>query len=129
MRSLGHFSSNRYQLHRVALSHAAENVEAEEPITVLPKASPPCCTEQQKHLAEPLKLTLNTNNNTQKTRVLTENQKKFAEKLAEKLLKMHPDQYYHFDNVYKDCCDFLLTDQHEEDWMILGNGLPNPLKI
>ena len=129
IRSSGHFSSNRYQLHRVALSNNAENVEAEKAITVLPKASPPCCTEQQKHLAEPLKLTLNSNSNTQKTRVLSESQKKFAEKLTEKLLKMHPNQYYLFDIVYKDCCDFLLTDQHEEDWINLGNGLPNPLKI
>ena len=127
MRSSGHFSSNRYKLHRVAFSHAAECIEAEEEITVLRKSSPPCGTEQQKHLAEPLEITLIRNKNAQKTRVLSENQKKLAEKLAEKLIKTHPNQYYLFEHVYKDCCDFLLTDQNEEDWINLGNGLPYPL--
>ena len=129
MRSSGHFSSNRYQLHRVALSDVAESLQAERASTVLQEASLSCGTEQQKHLAEPLELTLNINTNTQKKRVLTKKQIQFAEKLTEKLMKMHPNQYYLFDNVYKDCCDFLLTDQFEEDWKNLGNGLPNPLNI
>ena len=122
MRSSGHFSSNRYQLHRVALSHAAENVEAEEPITVLPKASPPCCTEQQKHLAEPLDTTLNTNNSLEKRKELSEKQKVLAANWATKLRNVYPNEFFSYQHILQDCENFLLSSQETDDWIALGNG-------
>ena len=56
----GHFSSNRYQLHLVADSQAAECVAAEKDGAMLHKATTPCSTAQQKPLTEPLRSTLNT---------------------------------------------------------------------
>lgn len=129
MRSSGHFSSNRYKLHRVALSHAAESVEAEEAITVLPKATSPCGTEQQKPLVEPLELTLNNTNVAEKVGKLSERQVVLAEKMAIQLMKVHPNEHHQLPLLIKDCKDFLLSQQREIDWLALGNGLPNPLKI
>ena len=126
MRSSGHFSSNRYKLHRVALSHAAESVEAEEAITVLPKATSPCGTEQQKPLEEPLELTLNNTNVAEKGKKLTERQEVLAEKMAVDLMKAHPNEHHQLPILIKDCEDFLLSQQREIDWVALGNGLPNP---
>lgn len=126
MRSSGHFSSNRYKLHRVALSHAAESVEAEEAITVLHEATPPCGTEQQKPLAEPLDLTLNNDRIIKKSRIISKRQKALAEKYAIQLIKAHPNQYYELKLLREDCETFLLSDQTDQDWVALGNGLPNP---
>ena len=128
MRSSGHFSSNRYKLHRVALSHAAESVEAEEAITVLPKATSPCGTEQQKPLVEPLKLTLNNDQTIKKSRIISEKQKTLAEKYAIQLIKAHPNQHYELKSLIEDCEKFLLSDQREQDWVAIGNGLPNPFR-
>jgi len=57
----------------------AEGVEAEEAITVLPKATPTCGTEQQKPLAEPLDLSLNIQDAKKAHKELSESQRKIAE--------------------------------------------------
>ena len=129
MRSSGHFSSNRYELHHVADSHAAENLQAEEVITVLPKATSPCCTEQQKPLAEPLDLTLNLQESQKEHKELTESQRKLAEIWAIKLIARFPGEYFYLPNLISDIEKFLLSDQSDESWKALGNGHPNPKKL
>ena len=58
--------------------------------------------------------------------MLSEKQKALAEKIAVKLLKAHPNEHYQLAILIKDCEDFLLSPQREEDWVALGNGLSNP---
>ena len=125
IRSSGHFSSNRYQLHRVALSNNAENVEAEKAITVLPKSSPTCCAEQQKLLAEPLDLTLNIQDSKKENKTLSDNQRKLALQWAVKLIS-RSGEFYDLNETIKDIEKFLMSDQSEASWVAIGNGLPNP---
>lgn len=129
MRSSGHFSSNRYELHHVADSHAAENLEEEEVTAVLTKAPSPCRTGQQKHLAEPLVSNLNLHESQKKHKELTEGQRKLAEIWASKLLSKVPGQFYVLSEVIKDCEKFLSSEQSERNWRELGNGLPNPKEL
>ena len=129
MRSSGHFSSNRYELHHVADSHAAENLEAEEVTTVLTKAPSPCRTGQQKHLAEPLDSTLNLQESRKENKELTEGQHKLAETWAKKLIARFPGEYFSLPDLISDIEKFLLSDQSDESWQALGNGHPNPKKL
>jgi DNA-binding GntR family transcriptional regulator len=122
MRSSGHFSSNRYVLHRVAECGAATSHSAKKDTAVLQRVEAPCSTAQQK----PLDRTLNNTNVAKKGRVLSEKQKALAEKMAVKLLKAHPNEHHQLPILIKDCEDFLSSPQREEDWVTLGNGLPNP---
>ena len=125
----GHFSSNRYVLHRVAECGAATSHAAKKDTAVLQRVEPPCSTAQQKPLEKPLDRTLNNTNVAKKGRVLSEKQKALAEKIAVQLLKAHPNEHFQLQSLKKDCEDFLVSQQREEDWVALGNGLPNPLKI
>ena len=125
----GHFSSNRYQLHHVSDSHMAESGLAEKDSAMLHKATSPCGRLQQKPLAEPLDLTLTTSQVSKKERELTENQKRLAEEWGQKLVAMHPGQFYCIKATIRDVEVFLLTSQTEEDWKKIGNGLPNPRSI
>ena len=126
MRPSGHFSSNRYVLHRVAECGVATSHEAKIDTAVLQRVEPPCSTVQQKPLSEPLDRTLNINRGSKKKRVLSDKQKILAEKKANQLLKENPDQYFQLSLLLQDCKEFLLSDQTEEDWKRIGNGLPNP---
>ena len=126
MRPSGHFSSNRYVLHRVAECDVATSHEAKIDTAVLQRVEPPCSTVQQKPLSEPLDRTLNINRGSKKKWVLSDKQKILAEKKANQLLKDYPNQYFQLSSLLKDCEDYLLSDQTEEDWKGLGNGLPNP---
>ena len=58
----GRFSSNKYVLHRVADIHTAENNTS-----MSLSATNPCGTVQQKHLSKPLKLTLSSSRNKNKS--------------------------------------------------------------
>jgi len=58
--------------------------------------------------------------------VLSEKQKNFAEKKAAQLIKAYPNEYFQLESLKKDCEAFLLSEQREEDWVAIGNGLPNP---
>ena len=122
----GHFSSNRYVLHRVADCVVATSHEAKEETAMLQRGGSPCSTAQQKPLDKPLDRTLNISRGSKKERVLSDKQKILAEKKANHLLKQHPNQYFQLTSLLKDCEDYLLSDQTEEDWKRLGNGLPNP---
>ena len=122
----GHFSSNTYVFHRVAECGVATSHEAKIDTAVLQRVEPPCSTVQQKPLSEPLDRTLNINRGSKKKRVLSDKQKILAEKKANQLLKDYPNQYFQLSSLLKDCEDYLLSDQTEEDWKGLGNGLPNP---
>ena len=128
MRSSGHFSSNRYKLHRVAFNHTAESIAAEKITTVLPKATSPCCTEQQKPLAEPLDLTLNLQESTKENKKPSENQRKLARQWAVKLIS-RSREFYDLNEIIKDIEKFLMSDQSDESWKALGNGLPNPKEL
>ena len=79
----GHFSSNRYVLHRVAECGAATSQSAKIDAAVLQRVGLPCSTAQQKPLAEPLKQPLNINRVSKKKRVLSDKQKLLAQKKAE----------------------------------------------
>ena len=122
----GHFSSNRYVLHRVAECGAATSHAAKKDTAVLQRVVPPCSTAQQKPLEKPLDRTLNNTNVAKKGRVLSEKQKALAEKIAVQLLKAHPNEHFQLQSLKKDCEDFLVSQQREEDWVVIGNGLPNP---
>ena len=122
----GHFSSNRYVLHRVAECGAATSHAAKIDAAVLQRVEPPCSTAQQKPLDKPLDRTLNNTNVAKKGRVLSEKQKALAEKMAVQLLKEHPNEHHQLPILIKDCEDFLSSPQREEDWVTLGNGLRNP---
>ena len=122
----GHFSSNRYVLHRVAECGAATSHMAKKDTAVLQRVVPPCSTVQQKPLEKPLDRTLNNTNVAKKGRVLSEKQKALAEKIAVQLLKAHPNEHFQLESLIKDCEDFLVSQQREEDWVAIGNGLPNP---
>ena len=126
MRDTGRFSSNRYVLHRVAECDVATSHTAQDNIAVLQSAQSPCSTVQQKPLEEPLNRTLNNTNVAKKARVLTDKQKSFAEKMAVELMKAHPNEHFQLESLIKDCEDYLLSPQREEDWVALGNGLDNP---
>ena len=122
----GHFSSNRYVLHRVADRVVATSHEAKEETAMLQIGGLPCSTAQQKPLDNPLKTTLNNTRVAKNKGMLSNKQKILAEKKANQLLKAHPNQYFQLSSLLKDCEDFLLSDQREEDWKNIGNGLPNP---
>ena len=122
----GHFSSNRYVLHRVADCVVATSHEAKEEAAMLQKGGSPCSTAQQKPLTKPLKRTLNTSNGSIKVRKLSEKQEILAEDWADKLIKVYPNEHYSYQLILKDCKDFLLTSQTDEEWISIGNGLPNP---
>ena len=122
----GQFSSNRYRLNRVADSHKAESVVAEQDTTMLQKVTLPCCTEQQKPLGEPLELTLSSSKISEKREALSEKQKRFAEMLANRYFKHFQREGYPFKICLNEVESFLVTDQSEDDWFSLGNGLPSP---
>ena len=128
MRFSGHFSSNRYQLHRVADCQAAECTVAYKDSAMLHKASSPCGTEQQKPLAEPLDLTLKLQKAEKKRKELTKSQCKLAEIWARELVSKFPGEYFELGQIIRDCEDFLKSDQTNECWEKIGNGLPNPSK-
>ena len=126
MRSSGQFSSNRYVLHRVAECGAATSHVAKKDAAVLQRVASPCSTAQQKPLEKPLDRTLNNTNVAKNGKVLSEKQKVLAEKMAVKLLKVHPNEHHQLPILIEDCEGFLLSPQREEDWVAMGNGLPNP---
>ena len=117
---------NRYQLHHVSDSHMAESVVAEKGSAMLHKATSPCGRLQQKPLSEPLVLTLNDSKVVKNSLKLSEKQKHLAEKKAVQLMQAHPNEHFQLQSLIKDCEDFLLSQQREEDWLAIGNSLPNP---
>lgn len=125
----GHFSSNRYVLHRVAECGVATSHAAKIDTAVLQRVEPPCSTAQQKPLIKPLKKTLNSNRGSVNVRKLSEKQNVLAEDWAGKLIKVYPNEHFSYQLILQDCKDFLLTSQTDEDWSAIGNGLPNPKEL
>lgn len=129
MRSSGHFSSNRYKLHHVADRHNAESLEAKKEPIMLQTAKSPCATRQQKHLLKRLDLPLKLEEDAKIDIELTRKQSELAELWASKLVSKHPGEYFDIQQIRDDCKHFLSSDQSEESWRALGNGLPNPKKL
>ena len=126
MLASGHFSSNRYCLHRVAECGVATGHEAKIDAAVLHRAEPPCSTQQQKPLDKPLKRTLSNKKGSKKRKELSEMQRNLAKEWARWLIKLYPNEYFSYQQIVRDCEDFMRTSQTDEDWKVLGNGLPNP---
>lgn len=126
MLASGHFSSNRYFLHRVAECGVATGHEAKIDAAVLHRAEPPCSTQQQKPLDKPLKRTLSNKKGSKKRKELSEMQRNLAKEWARWLIKLYPNEYFSYQQIVRDCEDFMRTSQTDEDWKVLGNGLPNP---
>lgn len=129
MRSSGHFSSNRYKLHRVSDSHTAESLKAEKEAIMLQTAESPCVTHQQEPLLKPLILPLKLEQHSKKDIELTRKQLELAELWAGKLVSKHPGEYFDIHQIINDCKRFISSDQSEESWRAIGNGLPNPKKL
>ena len=62
-----------------------------------------------------------------KKKELSDKQKQFARTLADRLWQKHKHEGYPFQVILDDVEVFLLTDQSDDSWMKLGNGLPSPL--
>lgn len=65
--------------------------------------------------------------NYSKKKELSDKQKQFARTLADRLWQKHKHEGYPFQVILDDVEVFLLTDQSDDSWMKLGNGLPSPL--
>ena len=124
----GHYSSNEYKLHAVSKSDMADYQSALKHLSVSDDEPPPCRTVLQKPLEEPLKLTLN-NTQSKKIRTLSAPQEALAEEWAAKLISMHKGEYFSYSAVISDVRLFLMSNQTEDDWLKLQNGLPNPRKM
>jgi len=124
-RTSGQYAHSVYRINHVPERHMVEEVSLKNEQTMYQKGRLLCRTVRH----YPLR-TLNKSLNQKfekKKEVLSKKQKKFAETLARKLQDKHPNEYYPLDPLYEDCKEFLLTNQTDEDWKRLGNGLPNPL--
>ena len=88
----------------------------------------PCGKVQQKPLIEPLNRTISKSSfkKTNTRKALTEKQKSYSRKLAEKYYNQFGHQHYSFELILRDVETYLLTAQGNEDWYKLGNGLPPP---
>jgi DNA-binding MarR family transcriptional regulator len=60
-------------------------------------------------------------------RVLSDKQKAFAHTLADRLWQKYKAEGFRFQPILDDVEVFLLTDQSEDAWLKLGNGLPKPI--
>jgi len=123
----GHFSSNTYQLHRVSESRKADSVVVENETAVSHSDTSPCRIELQKLLTEPLDLTLNNNNKTKKS--LSKSQRELANLLAKKYYKKYRHEGFYFDMLLEQLEKYLLTDQTEESWKQIRNGLDSPKEL
>lgn len=62
-----------------------------------------------------------------KERQLSKKQIEYAEQITTKMLKAETE-YFSFDKVFNDVKKFMATDQSEEEWKRLGNGLQSPME-
>lgn len=62
-----------------------------------------------------------------KPKDLSEKQKAFAHQLAVRLFDNHKHEGFSFAPILEDVESYLRSSQTAEDWLALGNGLPNPL--
>ena len=58
---------------------------------------------------------------------MSDKQKAFAHTLADRLWQKYKAEGFRFQPILDDVEVFLLTDQSEDAWLKLGNGLPKPL--
>ena len=59
-------------------------------------------------------------------RELSERQKVYAETVTERIVKAYGHEGYSWKLVHPDVVAFMESAGRDEDWMALGNGLPNP---
>ncbi len=60
-------------------------------------------------------------------RTLSDKQKAFAHTLADRLWEKYKKEGFSFQPILDDVETFLLSDQSDDAWLKLGNGLPKPI--
>jgi len=60
-------------------------------------------------------------------RELSDKQKQYAEKVAEKMWRAYQSQGFYYELILPDVIAFMKTDQTDADWNALGNGMDNPI--
>ena len=131
----GHFSSNRYVLHRVAECVVADSHEAKQNSAVLQGVELPCSTVQQKPLSKPLNETLKVDvaeknkGNLVPARQLSQKQIEYAKGMTDGYLNKYKGEYLRYDVMLQDLCDYLLSDQTDDAWLNIGNGLKSPKEL
>ena len=126
-RTSGQYPHSNYRINNVSERHMVEEVCLKSEQTMSQKGPSPCLTVRHYPLRtnkEPLNKKFE-----KKEKMLSEKQKKFAKNLARKLQEKHFEEFYALEPLYKDCKEFLLTNQTDDDWRKIGNGLPNPLNL
>ena len=65
--------------------------------------------------------------NRKRERTLSDKQKAFAHTLADRLWEKYKKEGFSFQPILDDVETFLLSDQSDDAWLKLGNGLPKPI--
>ena len=129
-RTSGQYPHSIYRINHVSERHMVEKVGARNDLTMCQKKPSPCATTAHYPLRN-LKNTLNNNDDNEglkksSKKPLSEKQLNFARNLAAKYYKRFKEEYYSFDLILRDIEAYLLTNQRDQDWRKLGNGLPPP---
>ena len=59
---------------------------------------------------------------------LSDRQKQYAETVAEKMWNAYKAEGFYYQMILPDIIAFMQTDQTDEDWLALGNGMDNPIE-
>ena len=59
---------------------------------------------------------------------LSDRQKQYAETVAEKMWNAYKAEGYYYKLILPDIIAFMQTDQTDDDWLALGNGMDNPIE-
>ena len=129
-RSAGQYPHNVYRINHAPQRRMVEEVGAKNDLTMCQKTPSPYATVAHYPLRT-LKNTLNTNDDNEglkksSKKPLSEKQLTFARNLAAKYYKRFKEEHYSFDLILRDVEAYLSTNQRDQDWRKLGNGLPPP---
>ena len=59
---------------------------------------------------------------------LSDRQKQYAETVAEKMWNAYKAEGFYYQQILPDIIAFMQTDQTDDDWLALGNGMDNPIE-
>ena len=59
---------------------------------------------------------------------LSDRQKQYAETVAEKMWNAYKAEGFYYQMILPDIIAFMQTDQTDDDWLALGNGMDNPIE-
>ncbi len=59
---------------------------------------------------------------------LSDRQKQYAETVAEKMWNAYKAEGFYYKQILPDIIAFMQTDQTDDDWLALGNGMDNPIE-